>query len=59
MEDGPSRAEDVTAAAEHHIRAARWYATGADGLHLFNENRPEVFRTVGTVGTKSSPPLAP
>jgi hypothetical protein len=28
-------------------RAARWYAAGADGVHLFNENRVEIFRAVG------------
>lgn len=28
-------------------RAARWYTAGADGVHLFNENRPAVLRVVG------------
>lgn len=30
-------------------RAARWYAAGADGVHLFNESRPEILRALGTV----------
>ena len=32
---------------QYQERAARWYAAGADGVHLFNENRHEVFRVVG------------
>ncbi|HUR57050.1 MAG TPA: family 10 glycosylhydrolase [Opitutaceae bacterium] len=35
--------------ARYQERAARWYAAGADGVHLFNENRREVFRMVGDV----------
>jgi hypothetical protein len=30
--------------AQYAERAARWYAAGADGVHLFNESRPEAFR---------------
>ena len=30
---------------QYHARAARWFAAGADGLHLFNENRIDVLRS--------------
>lgn len=32
---------------DYRTRAARWYAAGADGVHVFNETRPEVFRVLG------------
>lgn len=32
---------------QYQARAARWYADGADGVHLFNENRHEVLRVLG------------
>ena len=34
-------------------RAGRWYAAGADGLHLFNENRAEVMRALGSPAEKA------
>jgi hypothetical protein len=33
---------------QYRERAARWYAAGADGVHLFNENRAEVLRVAGS-----------
>lgn len=37
---------------QYQERAARWYADGADGVHLFNENRREVLRVLGSVPSK-------
>ncbi len=34
---------------QYRRRAARWYAAGADGIHLFNESDPAVMRALGTV----------
>jgi hypothetical protein len=34
---------------QYKARASRWYAAGADGLHLFNETRKEVMSTLGDV----------
>lgn len=34
---------------QYRVRAARWYAAGADGVHLFNEGRREVMRMLGNV----------
>ena len=34
---------------QYQARAARWYAAGADGVHLFNENNRAVMRALGTV----------
>jgi hypothetical protein len=34
---------------EYRARAARWYAAGADGVHLFNEGNPAVMRVLGGV----------
>lgn len=34
---------------QYQTRAARWYAAGADGVHLFNEGRREVMRVLGNV----------
>jgi hypothetical protein len=39
---------------EYRARAARWYAAGADGLHLFNESRHGVFCALGNPGTNAS-----
>ena len=36
---------------QYQTRAARWYAAGADGIHLFNENNRAVMRTLGTIAT--------
>jgi hypothetical protein len=38
---------------QYQKRAARWYAAGADGVHLFNENRHEILRIVGSVPPKT------
>jgi hypothetical protein len=40
---------------QHQSRAARWYAAGADGVHLFNVGNPEVFKTLGSVEPATSP----
>jgi hypothetical protein len=42
--------------ADYRTRAARWYAAGADGVHLFNESRLEVFRELGRVGPAGPAP---
>jgi hypothetical protein len=34
---------------QYQARAARWYAAGADGVHLFNEGRRAVMSTLGNV----------
>ncbi|MBL9187695.1 MAG: hypothetical protein JNK23_09470 [Opitutaceae bacterium] len=34
---------------QYRGRAARWFAAGADGLHLFNENDPAVLRGLSAV----------
>jgi hypothetical protein len=33
---------------QHQTRAARWYAAGADGVHLFNVSDLEVMRSLGS-----------
>lgn len=41
---------------QYRARAARWYAAGADGIHLFNETRREPMSVLGTTppaGAKS------
>jgi len=38
---------------QYHARAARWYAAGADGLHIFNEHDPVVMKALGNL------PVAP
>ncbi|MCX6952920.1 MAG: family 10 glycosylhydrolase [Verrucomicrobia bacterium] len=40
---------------EYRARAARWYAAGADGIHLFNESDLSVMRVLGTVPPSVSP----
>jgi hypothetical protein len=44
--------------AQYRERATRWYAAGADGLHLFNEHDPAIFRglAIGPAASSSSPP---
>ncbi len=42
-------ARDTMTLARYQERAARWYAAGADGVHLFNENRAAVLRGLGNV----------
>lgn len=39
---------------QYQSRAARWYAAGADGVHLFNEGRREVMRVLGSVKAAGS-----
>ena len=34
---------------EYQARAARWYAAGADGVHLFNEGNRKVMSVLGSV----------
>ena len=34
---------------QFQARAARWYAAGADGVHLFNAGNREVLKTLGSV----------
>jgi hypothetical protein len=34
---------------QSRTRAARWFAAGADGIHLFNEFDPAIFRGVGAL----------
>ncbi len=40
---------DSLSLEQYQTRAARWYAAGADGIHLFNENNRAVMRALGTV----------
>ncbi len=40
--------------AQYQQRATRWYAAGADGIHLFNESDRTVMRALGTA--PASPP---
>ena len=37
--------------AQYQQRATRWYAAGADGIHLFNESDRAVMRALGTAPT--------
>ena len=34
---------------QYRARAAKWYAAGADGVHLFNEGDLAVMRVLGSV----------
>lgn len=43
---------------QYRERSARWYAAGAAGLHLFNENRPEILRALRTGSTTPAFTLA-
>ena len=47
---------DSLTLAQYQQRAARWYAAGADGVHLFNESDRAVMRALGTV---PPPPARP
>ncbi|MBI5768481.1 MAG: family 10 glycosylhydrolase [Verrucomicrobia bacterium] len=40
---------DRLSLADYRARAARWYAAGAHGLHLFNEADPAILRGLGSV----------
>ena len=42
-------AREVFTIDQYKTRAAKWYAAGADGIHLFNEGRLEVMKVLGTV----------
>ncbi len=42
---------------QYRERATRWFAAGADGLHLFNENDPAILRGLATV--TAAPPVSP
>lgn len=37
-------------AEQYAARSARWYAAGADGVHLFNENRDDILRGLARKG---------
>ena len=43
---------------QYRARAARWYAAGADGLHIFNESDPQILRGLGAPApaVPSTPP---
>lgn len=41
---------------QHQARAARWYAAGADGVHLFNVGNLAVMKTLGSVKPVNSTP---
>lgn len=49
---------DQLSLADYRTRAARWYAAGADGLHLFNESDPAILRGLGSLET-TKPPTPP
>lgn len=40
---------------QYQERAAKWYAAGADGVHLFNEGNLQVMKVLGSVKTESAP----
>lgn len=40
---------------QYQARAARWYAAGADGVHLFNENDHAVMQALGRVPPAAKP----
>lgn len=40
---------------QYRERATRWFAAGADGIHLFNENRPAVYRGIREIASAASP----
>lgn len=45
---------------DYRTRAAKWYAAGADGLHLFNEHDPAIFRGLSqSASTPDQKPRAP
>lgn len=47
---------DSLTLAQYQQRAARWYAAGADGIHLFNESDRTVMRALGTIPPASTKP---
>lgn len=42
-------ARGVFTLEQYQARAAKWYAAGADGVHLFNEGRLSVMKVLGSV----------
>ena len=38
----------ILTSAQHHERAARWYKTGADGVHLFNLGDRSLLKRIGS-----------
>jgi hypothetical protein len=40
---------------QYQTRAARWYAAGADGVHLFNESDRKVMSVLGSVSASGQP----
>lgn len=40
--------------AQYQARAAKWYAAGADGVHLFNEGNLQVMKVLGSVKAESA-----
>lgn len=40
--------------AQYQARAAKWYAAGADGVHLFNEGNLQVMKVLGSVKADSA-----
>ncbi len=40
---------------QYRERAAKWYAAGADGIHLFNETDPAVLKALGSVKPATAP----
>lgn len=44
---------------QYKSRAAKWYAAGADGMHLFNEGRIEVMKVLGSLKQATPPPVSP
>ena len=47
---------DSLSLEQYQTRATRWYAAGADGIHLFNENNRTVMKALGTVPPPTSAP---
>lgn len=41
---------------QYKVRASKWYAAGADGIHLFNETRIEVMKKLGSVKADGTSP---
>ena len=39
---------------QYQQRAAKWYAAGADGLHIFNEMKPAIIQGLGDAGPSAS-----
>jgi len=47
---------NILSLEQYQARAARWYAAGADGMHLFNEGRKEVVKVLGSVKPAEAKP---